>query len=256
MNELREQFLERLTHELFRKGSGFVLKGGAAMRALYGEQRLTKDVDLDFTNPKRTAESLHKTVMAAINAAARGLPVQNLKVHHPGKNENSPRWKINFRDPDDHVIHVEVEVSRDPGRAAPGPVKQLSFTPSAAKGIPRFFVDVYDEPTLIATKIASLLGRNVPRDVYDLDLLHAQFNPPTARQLEWALERAGKSGAEAREIVWQHLDALTWDRFETELLASLPESVAGRVDEEEWTAMKLRVGEYVDGLLAMLEGAS
>lgn len=51
MASLREQFIERLVREFFlKRGSGFVLKGGGAIQALYGAQRLTKDVDLDFTN--------------------------------------------------------------------------------------------------------------------------------------------------------------------------------------------------------------
>ena len=52
MANLREQFIERLVREFFlKRGSGFVLKGGGAIQALYGAQRLTKDVDLDFTIP-------------------------------------------------------------------------------------------------------------------------------------------------------------------------------------------------------------
>ena len=67
MSTVREQFMERVIREIFlRTGSGFVLKGGAALRALYGENRLTKDIDLDFTNPKRTAESLHNTILRSI----------------------------------------------------------------------------------------------------------------------------------------------------------------------------------------------
>lgn len=249
MNDLREQLLERLMRELFRQESGFVLKGGAAMRALYGEQRLTKDVDVDFSNPKRTADSLHKTVSSAIKAAARGLPLTEPRIHEPGKGEKSPRWKVNFRDPDNRPIHIEVEVSREPDRAPPGRVMQTAFVPRAAKGIPRFHVSVYDAPTLIATKIAALLGREVPRDVYDLDLLHAQHAPPTHEQIAWAVERAGLEPAAARETLWQHLDALDWNRFESELLGSLTEDAAANIDENEWTAMKLRVGEYVESLL-------
>lgn len=252
MSDLREQLLERLMRELFRHESGFVLKGGGALRALYGEQRLTKDVDVDFSNPKRTADSLHKTINSAINAAARGLPLTDLRINEPGKGEKSPRWKVNFRDPDGETVHVEVEVSREPERTPPGNVVQTAFIPKAAKGIPRFHVSVYDAPTLIATKIAALLGREVPRDVYDLDLLHAQHPAPSQEQIAWAVERAGLEPAAARETLWQHLDALDWNRFETELLGSLPEAVAAHVDENAWTAMKLRVGDYVE---AELKGA-
>lgn len=246
MNDLREQLLERLVRELFRQETGFVLKGGGAMRALYGEQRLTKDVDVDFSNPKRTADSLHKTINTAINAAARALPLTDLRISEPGKAEKSPRWKVNFRGPDDRPVHIEVEVSREPERAPPGRIVQIAFIPRAAKGIPRFHVSVYDAPTLIATKIAALLGREVPRDVYDLDLLHAQNPAPTKTQIAWAVERAGLEPAAARETLWQHLDALDWNRFETELLGSLAEDAAENWHENAWTAMKLRVGEYVE----------
>jgi predicted nucleotidyltransferase component of viral defense system len=250
MSDIREQFLERVTRELFhRKGEGFVLKGGAALRTLFGEQRLTKDIDLDFTNPRRTADSLHKTVNSAIQAAARGLPLQNLRVSEPGKAEASPRWKINFTDDAGQPCHVEVEVSRDARRAVPGRVKQVAYVPLAAKGIARFWVDIYDEPALIATKIAALLGREVPRDVYDLDLLMNASPEPSAELMDWAVQHADINGADPAATLWSHLDGLTWQRFRTELQDALPDAVSPRVDETEWTAMKLRVGDYVQRLL-------
>ena len=53
MAALREQFLERFARALFQKrGSGFVLKGGGALRALFGPERLTQDIDLDFVGAK------------------------------------------------------------------------------------------------------------------------------------------------------------------------------------------------------------
>jgi predicted nucleotidyltransferase component of viral defense system len=253
MNDLREQFIERLTRELFgRRGSGFVLKGGGAMRALFGSQRLTRDVDLDFVNPKRTADSLHRMVTGAIQRAARGLAaLQDLQVSEPGKREASPRWKVNFRDARGRRYHVEVEVSRDASRAPPGAVVQQAYTPEAVKGIPRFWVDIYAGPVLIATKLAALLGREVPRDVYDLDLLIEQVDAPDDKLVSWAVTRAGVSG-DPVAVLWDRLEALNWERFQSELLDALPEPVAERVDATEWTAMKLRVGEYVEALLRRL----
>lgn len=245
MASLREQFIERLIREFFlRKGSGLVLKGGGAIQALFGAQRLTKDVDLDFTNPKRTAESLHNTVNRAITGAARGLPVRNLKVSTPRKGERSPRWKINFQDQDGQPFHVEVEVSRDPKRAAPGTVTQKPFIPESLKGIARFWVDIYDEPTLIATKLAALLGREVPRDVYDLDLLIAGSRPPSTEQVNWAIERANVPRRDVAKILQDRLDALTWNRFQAELQDALPDHIANRIDAAEWRSMKRRVGNY------------
>ena len=252
MNDIREQFLERLTREFFhKKGEGFVLKGGAALRTLFGEQRLTKAIDLDFTNPKRTADSLHKTVHSAIQAAARGLPLRDMQISAPGKADSSPRWKINFADDAGQPCHVEVEVSRDARRAVPGRVKQVLYTPAAAKGIAKFWVDIYDEPALIATKISALLGREVPRDVYDLDLLIGSATP-ASELVAWAVEHADLGSADPVATLWAHLDGLTWSRFESELHDTPPSFVAERVDETEWLAMKLRVGEYVQQLLKEL----
>jgi len=251
MSTLREQFIERLIREFFlKKGSGFVLKGGGAMRTLYGEQRLTKDIDLDFTNPKRTPEALHGTVKRAIAGAARGLPLQNLTISNPGKSELSPRWKINFGDSRGERFHVEVEVSRDPSRSAPGAVVQKRFSPEAAKGLGLYWVDIYDEPALIATKLAALLGREAPRDVYDLDLLIAAASPPSSKQLQWVIKRAGLKDQELLQTVAARLQALTWDRFLSDLRDSLPAHIADRMDEAEWSAMKARVAGYAERVFA------
>jgi predicted nucleotidyltransferase component of viral defense system len=251
MPTLREQFIERLIREFFlNKGSGFVLKGGAAMRTLYGEQRLTKDVDLDFTNPKRTPEALHGAVKRAIAGAARGLPLRDLTISHPGKAELSPRWKINFRDSHGERFHVEVEVSRDPSRAAPGTVVQKRFSPEAAKGLGLYWVDIYDEPALIATKLAALLGREAPRDIYDLDLLIAAGRLPSAEQVQWVVKRAGLKDQELLQTIADRLQALSWDRFVSDLRDSLPAHIADRMDEGEWSAMKARVAGYAERLFA------
>jgi hypothetical protein len=234
-----------------------VLKDGGAMRALFGSQRLTKDVDLDFVNPKRTADSLHKTIERAIESAARGLTaLQDKQVSSPGKSEVSPRWKVNLRDRQGRRYHVEIEVSRDPERAPPDdtPVQQ-AFTPEAARGIARFWVDIYPGPTLIATKLAALLGREVPRDVYDLDLLKDAAVAPDKTLIDWAVRRAGIAD-DPVTILWSRLDALSRERFQSELRDALPEPIAERIDESEWTAMKLRVGEYVESLLRRARGST
>ncbi|HVC37318.1 MAG TPA: nucleotidyl transferase AbiEii/AbiGii toxin family protein [Gammaproteobacteria bacterium] len=250
MNDLREQFLERLTRALFqKKGEGFVLKGGGAMRALFGSERLTKDIDLDFTNPKRSADSLHHSVGRAIESAARGLALKDLVVSEPGKAEASPKWKINFLDAAGQRLHVEVEVSRDPRRAPPGAVVQKPYVPRAAVGIPRFWVDIYDEPTLIATKVAALLGREAARDVYDLDLLMGASAAPSPELVKWAVQRAHLEAQDPVVVLHANLNALTWGRYLTELRDTLPEASAARIAEREWQAMKKRVGDYVTGLL-------
>lgn len=253
MADLREQFLERFTRALFHTPhSGFVLKGGMALRTLFGPERLTKDVDLDFTGVKRTANSLHTGVRHAIDQAARGLPSSDLAVTEPGKHEMSPRWKIQFATADGRRHHVEVEVSRDPGRAPPGAIVQRTFTPHAAIGIARFWVDIYDEPTLAATKLAALLGRETPRDVYDLDLLQGVAPAISPELVAWAVRRAHLQGGDPVAVLWAHLDALSYARFESELEGALSPQVAARIDETAWTAIKLKIGEYAEQLLSAL----
>ena len=253
MSDLREQFIERFTRALFQKrGSGFVLKGGGALRALFGPDRLTQDIDLDFIGAKRSADSLHASVRHAIETAARGLALRDLAVHEPGKAELSPRWKVNFADPAGARRHVEIEVSRDPRRAPPGGVTQHPYEPHAAHGIARFWVDVYDAATLAATKLAALLGREVPRDVYDLDLLRAPAGELPPALVSWAVGRAALGGRESARVLWEHLDALDYGRYRAELEGSLPPDTAARIDETEWTAMKLRVGEYLERQLRSL----
>lgn len=247
MAALREQFLERFARALFQKrGSGFVLKGGGALRALFGPERLTQDLDLDFIGAKRSADSLHTSVRHAIEAAARGLALTDLTVSEPGKAEQSPRWKLNFSDAAGVRQHLEIEVSRDPRRAPPGVVVQKPFEPRAATGIARFWVDVYDEPTLAATKLAALLGREVPRDVYDLDLLRGVAPVIAPALVAWAAARGHLDGRDPVEVLWEHLDALGYDRYRAELEGSLSPEAAARVDETEWTALKLRVGDYLE----------
>lgn len=250
MADPREQFLERFTRALFHTPhSGFVLKGGGALRTLFGPERLTKDVDLDFTGVKRSANSLHANVRHAIEAAARGLALRDLTVSVPGKDEMSPRFKVNFVTADGASHHVEIEVSRDPGRVPPGSVIQKPYTPHAAAGIARFWVDIYDEPTLAATKLAALLGRETPRDVYDLDLLRNVAGSVPPKLVAWAAERAHLAGQNPVTVLWAHLDALSYARYEAELAPALSLEVSRRIDETEWTAMKLRVGEYAEVLL-------
>lgn len=247
--------MERLIREFFhKKGSGFVLKGGGAVRTLFGEQRLTRDVDLDFTNPKRTVDSLHNTVNRAIRAAARGLPMRDLRVAGPRKGELSPRWKINFEDQDGESFHVEVEVSRDAARVPPGLVVQKRFVPDAAVGIGRFWVDIYDEPALIASKLAALLGREVPRDVYDLDLLMTGSASPSEKQLRWAIERAGLEGEDPLAVLKARMEGLDWARFATDLRDTLLPHIAERIDEAEWEAIKGRVSDYAENLLQTITG--
>jgi predicted nucleotidyltransferase component of viral defense system len=242
--------MERLIREIFlRKGSGFVLKGGSALRALYGEHRLTKDIDLDFTNPKRTAQSLQNTISKSIERAALGLRLTDLSVSRPGISEQSPKWKVNFKDEHGDSYHVEIEVSRDKKREVPGNVIQAQYVASAAPGIAKFWVDVYDGPALVASKLAAVLGRGLPRDVYDLHTLKDIVDPPDQHQIRWAIQRAGLGDEKPVNVLHDRLAAVSWERFQSELQGSLSVENAERIDESEWSAIVETVADYASDLL-------
>lgn len=251
MSTVREQFLERFLRELFLRSEGFVLKGGAAMRAMFDNHRLTKDIDLDFTHPARTADSLHNMIDRSIDIAARGRNIMQTAVSRPGKKERTPRWKINLVDNAGQRHHVEIEVSRDASRAVPGAHRQVRYQPRALTGIAPFWVDVYDTPALIASKLAALLGREVPRDVYDLDTLRKSKDQPDVGLVKWAVKRANLHGADPVDTLWAHLNAMSWQRFHTELHDSLPPEDAVRMNKKTWEAMKFHVGEYAEALLTV-----
>lgn len=252
MADITRQFFEQFLRELFRRrGQGFVLKGGTAMQALFDPHRLTKDVDLDFTNPRRSAESLHNSISRALNIAARSTRVGDIAVHRPGMAEKSPRWKVNFTDPSGQAHHLEVEVSRASERTAPSAPVQVRYQPRAAVGMAPFWVDIYDRPALIASKLAALLGRAMPapRDVYDLEKLCAPGERIASDLVEWALRSARVRPVDAVQLLHDRLAAMGWEQFQSELLDALPPEEAEWMDAGQWDAMKARVVACVEGLL-------
>jgi hypothetical protein len=231
----------RFLRELFRASrGGFVLKGGMAVAALFGNSRLTRDVDLDFPPPdQRSADSLHNQIRRALDQALRGY-VFDIKINSPGKGEISPKWKVGGHNADGAPFHFKVEVSRR--RPPPGSVRQVAVPGIAALGIGVFYVDLYSEPTLAAMKIAALLSpdRCAPRDVYDLDLL-LPAHLPGRELLEWALEVAQVAPIDGSQILRSKLEAMPWELFQTQVLASIEAGAASRYSAELWEAMKKRV---------------
>jgi hypothetical protein len=239
----------RFLRELFRASKGgFVLKGGMAIAALFGNSRLTRDVDLDFPPlDKRSAGSLHNQIRRALDQALRGY-VFDIKINSPGRGEISPKWKVSGQSADGAPFHLKVEVSRRP--PPPGSVRQVAVARIAALGIGVFYVDLYSEPTLAAMKIAALLSpdRCAPRDVYDLDLL-LPAHLPGRKLLEWALEVAEVAPIDASQTLRSKLEAMPWELFQTQALSSIEPDTAARYSAETWEAMKNRVAFVLIPLL-------
>ncbi len=215
-----------------------------AVSTLYTQSRLTRDVDLDFPGPKqRTAESLHNQVSRAIQQALRGSGVVDVHVGTPGKGELSPKWKVRGQGPSGEPFAMKIEVSRrvlPPGRVRQAVVAGATF------GLGTFYVDLYDEGTLVAMKLAALLGRTAARDVYDLDLL-LPAHVPGPSLIDWALDHAAVTPAEASHRVQQKLDSMDWDLFRTQML--IDPAVLERFDEARWQEMKNRVQRALADIL-------
>lgn len=236
----------RFLKELFYGGKGgFVLKGGMAMMALFGSARLTRDVDLDFPElRKRTADSLHNQVMRALRAALRGSGVQDARISEPGKAEISPKWKVSGRTAHGEPFHMRIEVSRRP--PPPGEVRQATVSGVSAFGLGTYYVDLYDEATLVAMKLAALLGRTAARDVTDLDLLLPKHRPGGGL-IQWALAHARVDPPDAARAAEEKLESMSYEFFRTEMLADA--ELLKRIDETEWDAMRARVGRELANLL-------
>lgn len=246
MSELLQRVQARFLRELFRAAKGgFVLKGGMAVSTLYTQSRLTRDVDLDFPGPEqRTADSLHNQVARALQQALRGTGISDIQISSPSKAELSPKWKVRGRGPTGEPFALKVEVSRR--GPPPGKVRQAAVSGLAAFGLGTFYVDLYDESTLVAMKLAALLERAATRDVYDLDLL-LPAHPPGPSLVNWALDHAGVPPMEASERVQQKLASMNWSLFQTQML--IDPALLARFDEAGWQEMKNRVQRALTDIL-------
>jgi hypothetical protein len=240
----------RFLRELFRSSKGgFVLKGGMAIGALFGNSRQTRDIDLDFPpEQQRSAQSLHNQVKRALEQALRGY-VTDVKINSPGKGEVSPKWKVSGKTSDGAPFNLKVEVSRRP--PPPGAVRQVTVSGIAALGLGVFYVDLYSEPTLAAMKIAALLSpdRCAPRDVYDLDLL-LPVHEPGSELLAWAFEVAPVCPADAPRVLREKLAAMPWELFQTQTLPALDPLLASRCTPTAWAEMKDRIANSLAELFA------
>jgi predicted nucleotidyltransferase component of viral defense system len=155
---------------LMRQGADrYILKGGMAMRALYGSARLSKDVDFDCADsiPDR---SLATPIPNALEQAARSAGIVEQKIDRTKSGERASRWRLAGRTRDGTAVTREVEISRR-GVPAARFVETRTIQPPYEYTITPFVARVYSDTAMAAAKVNALLSdnRSVPRDVYDLD---------------------------------------------------------------------------------------
>lgn len=230
-----------------RYSARLYLKGGMAMRALFGSLRLTKDIDFE-RDPSLSNDSLRKALPAALRAAALASTLQAPGVSITKDTRTTLRASLAATLKETGApVHFEVEIS---GRGLPPPeyLVRLNLVPPMAYRMTQFGVSSFNAHAMAASKVAALHSdnRSVPRDIFDLNDLIAQGANPVAllarAQHDWLMAIAGRT--------IERTSAIGWDRANEEVLPYLPVSVRGTFDAAAWEDMCLKVAQTVDAWLA------
>ena len=243
--ELKDRCQIQFLAQLMRQGADrFVLKGGLAMRALYGSARLTKDVDFDCDD-SLSPQSMKNQLPRALRAAARSAGLTNPEVVQTKDGERACRWRL---DVDllggTRRMSYDVEISRRGLPPAPY-IETTTLRSPPDYRIPPFVVRVYTPAAMAAGKVSALLSdnRNVPRDVYDIHELAQNAADPTKLWIDHIprelLERK-------RAVVWHKILGIGFDLANSELLPWLAPGVRDTINAEHWDDIRQSVANTVD----------
>ena len=228
---------------LMRQGADrYILKGGMAMRALYGSARLTKDVDFDCAD-SISDRSLATRIQSALEQAARSAGIVEQKIDRTKSGERASRWRLTGRTRDSIAVTWEVELSR---RGVPDArfVETRTIQPPYEYTIAPFVARVYSETAMAAGKVNALLSdnRSVPRDVYDLaDLVRRGASPVPL----W-IERLSRENLERkRDAVLPKVALIDFPLANAELLPYLARDIRATIDQKRWGDMQFEVTEGV-----------
>lgn len=228
---------------LMRQGADrYILKGGMAMRALYGSARLTKDVDFDCAD-SISDRSLATRIPNALEQAARSAGIVEQKIDRTKSGERASRWRLTGRTRDRIAVTWEVELSR---RGVPDArfVETRTIQPPYEYTIAPFVARVYSETAMAAGKVNALLSdnRSVPRDVYDLaDLVRRAASPVPL----W-IERLSRENLERkRDAVLPKVALIDFPLANAELLPYLARDIRATIDQKRWGDMQFEVTEGV-----------
>ena len=169
--------LEGLRSHPFLKGR-FALKGGTALNLfLFDLPRLSVDIDLNYIGAADRArmEEERPKVEDAVRAVCsrEGLQVSRLPGDHAGG-----KWRLRYQSALGEGANLELDINFM-FRIPLWPVKPLDSRPLGTyqtTGVP--ILDIHE---LAAGKLAALLARNAPRDLFDANLLLAHGELDAAR---------------------------------------------------------------------------
>lgn len=242
--EARDRCQLQFLAQLMRKGADrFVLKGGMAMRALYGSARLTKDIDFDCEDSV-SAQSMKAQMPKALEQAARAAGLVSIKVTQTKAGDLASKWRLDAQLKGERPMTFDVEVSR---RGVPGDGYVTTKTVQAPYEyrISPFVVRVYTPVAMAAGKVNALLSdnRSVPRDVYDLyDFVQQGVDPSPL----WIAHLPQEVLQRKRDAVWAKIDGIRFDQAFDELLPYIPPNLRETIDEPRWDSMRTDVAAHVD----------
>lgn len=254
------EFLEaKVLQQLFTQDlqGRLVLKGGLAMRAIYGSQRMTQDIDLN-ADASVSGQSLGKSVGKAIEASMAELRRAGLLKSHsvttPKQTETTYRWKVHARMNNGSDVHFKVEVSRR--KVESMPAIELNSQPVRYGAIEVAPVPVVVTPPaqMALGKLAALMadGRDKPRDLFDLHILISTQVEPSPALREWLDRRMAETGESLEDVIeslWAKVESMTYDRARDEVLDYIDPALAERFDETYWGQLQLEVAQRAEAWL-------
>lgn len=234
-------FLSSLT----RQGADrYILKGGMAMRALYGSARLTKDIDFDCDD-SLSSQSMATRIAKALQHAAREAGIARAEVKRTKSGDRASRWRLTGTMREGTAVTWEVELSR---RGVPNDqyVETRTIQPPFDYRVAPFVVRVYAEPAMAASKVNALLSdnRSVPRDVYDLHELSQRGATPAAL---WIAHVPRETLERKKATVLHKVAVIGFEAANAELLPYLARDVRATIDAKSWDDIRLAVAGAVGG---------
>lgn len=242
--EMQDKTQMQFVALLVRQGANrFILKGGMAMRALYGSTRLTKDVDFDCED-NVSQQSMQAHMPKALTQAARVAGLTGIQVDQTKKADRSNRWRVQGATADSVRTSWEVEISRR-GIPPAAFIETRVFETPVGYQIPGFSVRVYGPAAMAGGKVNALLSdnRSVPRDVYDLYELGRNGADPTPL---W-IQRVPRETLERKHaLVMGKIDQIGFDLANAELLPYIAPSVREGINEARWDEIRLEAANRVE----------
>lgn len=241
----REALQSRLLVDLFAHSvaNDLILKGGMAMRSVFGSVRYTKDIDLD-SPPQVSKTHVQGLVKRAIKRVLTTGILENSVVTEPKQTDSTLIWNIAGRVAGTAPnVHLTIEISR------------LGMTPMDHVIEKEVVLDgqsttikVIDGEALAVSKVFALTSpnRSAARNLYDLGVLIDMDVKPS---LDLFTRRGAEVIDKTISELWSKIEAMSYQQFEQDLKPYLPTAVRNTITSEIFDGMQLRVGEHVQSWL-------